>query len=242
VAVFRGTGLAGEVSDADPHREGSPIPAARALAGGPGAEKTARVVNAFVRRAAETLAPERPANAALVRGLSARPHFPGYRERFKLRAAAIAAYPMYRGVAQLAGMSVHPVGEAPADAFAMAKRLWAEHDFFFIHAKATDMAGEDGSFDAKVAATEAVDADLPRLLELAPDVVCVTGDHSTPVAVRGHSWHPVPVLVHGRHAGADREPRFHERAARGGSLGVLSSRDLMAVLLANAGRLDKYGA
>jgi 2,3-bisphosphoglycerate-independent phosphoglycerate mutase len=240
--VFRGPGLAGEVSDADPHKEGKPIPAAHATAPGPGSEKTARIVNAFIARARELLASEQPANAALVRGLSERPTLPGHRERYKLRAAAIAAYPMYRGVAQLAGMSLFPVGEAPENAFDTARREWAAFDFFFIHMKATDMAGEDGSFDAKVAAIEAVDRALPRLLELAPDVLCVTGDHSTPVPMRGHSWHPVPAMIAGPWAGADRFDRFHERHARAGSLGTLASKDLMAVLLANAGRLDKFGA
>lgn len=242
VAVLRGPGLAGAVADADPHREGAPIPAARPLVPGPAAEKTARIVDAFVARAAEVLAGERPANAALMRGLSERPALPGFRERFGLRAAAIAAYPMYRGVAQLAGMGLFAVGEKPEDAFEAAARVWDEHDFFFLHVKATDMAGEDGSFEAKAAAIEAVDRALPRLLERAPDVLCVTGDHSTPVAVAGHSWHPVPVLVHAPHAGADGAPRFHEREARAGSLGTFASKDLMAVLLANAGRLDKYGA
>jgi 2,3-bisphosphoglycerate-independent phosphoglycerate mutase len=240
VALLRGPGLAGEVSDADPHKEGKPIPAAQALA--PAAEKTARVVNEFIRSAREALKQEHPANAALVRGLSERPNLPGYRERFRLRAAAIAAYPMYRGVAQLAGMDVFPVGEAVEEAFAQAARVWDEHDFFFIHVKGTDMAGEDGNFDAKVATIEAVDAALPSLLGLGPDVLCVTGDHSTPVLVRGHSWHPVPVLISGGWCGADQAPRFHEKTARAGSLGVVESRHLMALLLGNAGRLDKFGA
>jgi 2,3-bisphosphoglycerate-independent phosphoglycerate mutase len=242
VAVFRGGGLSGEVSDADPHREGKPIPAAAALSPGPAAEKTARVVNGFVDRVRETLKGEHPANAALVRGLSARPHFPGYSERYKLRAAALAAYPMYRGVAQLAGMDVLRAGETTADAFAAARAHWEEYDFFFIHAKATDMAGEDGDFAAKVAAIEEVDRALPDLFGLNPDVLCVTGDHSTPVLVKGHSWHPVPTLVLSAWAGADRAPRFYEKAARVGSLGTLASKDLMPILLANAGRLDKYGA
>jgi 2,3-bisphosphoglycerate-independent phosphoglycerate mutase len=189
------------------------------------------------------LTTESPANAALARGLSARPHFPGYAERFKLRAAAIAAYPMYRGVAELAGMERFvPDGEGAAEAIATAKAHWRNFDYFFLHVKGTDMAGEDGNFDAKVAVIEAFDAALPRLLALEPDVLCITGDHSTPVAMKGHSWHPVPVLVHARHCFADGFPRFHEKAARGGSLGTLASRDLIAVMLANAGRLDKYGA
>lgn len=242
VAVLRGSGLAGEVSDADPHREGKPVPEAHALAASRAAEKTARVVNAFVARAREALAREHPANGVLLRGLSARPGFPGYRERFKLRAAAIAAYPMYRGVAELAGMEVFPVGETPAEAFAAAAKRWRDFDYFFIHVKGTDMAGEDGDFGAKVQAIETVDRALPALLALEPDVLCITGDHSTPVPARAHSWHPVPALVKAPLCGADGAPRFHERAARAGSLGLLEAQDLIAVLLANAGRLDKYGA
>jgi 2,3-bisphosphoglycerate-independent phosphoglycerate mutase len=243
VAVFRGPGLGGDVSDADPHKEGKPIPAARPLAPDAANEKTARIANQFVRRAAEVMQGEHPANAVLARGLSARPRLPGYPERYQLRAAAIAAYPMYRGVAQLAGMDVKtPTGETAADAFALVRDVWAQHDFFFIHVKGTDMAGEDGNFDAKVAVIEQTDAALPALLSLVPDVLCVTGDHSTPVPMKGHSWHPVPAMIHGRFSFADGYPRFHEKACRVGTIGTLASKDLMTVLLANAGRLDKYGA
>jgi 2,3-bisphosphoglycerate-independent phosphoglycerate mutase len=242
VAVLRGPGLAGEASDADPHREGKAVPPSHALAATPGAEKTARIVNAFVARAREVLRGEHPANGVLLRGLSARPSFPGYRERWKLRAAAIAAYPMYRGVAELAGMEVFPVGEAPADAFAKAAARWRDFDYFFIHVKGTDMAGEDGNFAAKVEVVESVDRALPALLALSPDVLCITGDHSTPVPAKAHTWHPVPALIRAPLCGADGASRFHERSARTGSLGLLPSRDLIALLLANAGRLDKYGA
>jgi 2,3-bisphosphoglycerate-independent phosphoglycerate mutase len=242
VAVLRGPGLAGDASDADPHREGKAVPPSHALAATPGAEKTARIVNAFVARAREVLRGEHPANGVLLRGLSARPSFPGYRERWKLRAAAIAAYPMYRGVAELAGMEVFPVGEAPADAFAKAAARWRDFDYFFIHVKGTDMAGEDGNFAAKVEVVESVDRALPALLALAPDVLCITGDHSTPVPAKAHTWHPVPALIRAPLCGADGASRFHERSARTGSLGLLPSRDLIALLLANAGRLDKYGA
>jgi 2,3-bisphosphoglycerate-independent phosphoglycerate mutase len=242
VAVLRGPGLGGEVSDADPHKEGKVIPPSHALVAGAANEKTARVVNGFLRRAAEALSGAVPANAALLRGLSARPHLPGYAERFRLRACAIAAYPMYRGVAQLAGMTVLPTGEAPGDAFDTAREKWADFDYFFIHVKGTDMAGEDGDFDAKVRVIEQVDAALPALLALRPDVLCITGDHSTPVPVKGHSWHPVPALVRAPFCFADGATRFHEKNCRSGSMNVLASKDLIAVLLANAGRLDKYGA
>ncbi len=242
VAVLRGPGLSGAVSDADPHKEGKKIPASHALEPGAGNDKAARIVNAFIQRAADVLHDEHPANAALMRGLSERPSFPGYRERFKLRAAAIAAYPMYRGVASLAGMDLFVPGDSPADLFESAAQRWASHDYLFLHVKGTDMAGEDGDFDAKVAVIEAVDAALPKLMALQPDVLCVTGDHSTPVPMKGHSWHPIPALVHSSVCFADGFPRFHEKACRAGSLGTLASKDLIAVLLANAGRLDKYGA
>ncbi len=242
VAVMRGPGLGGAVSDADPHKEGKPIPAAHALEPGAGNDKAARIANAFVQRAAQVLKAERPANAVLMRGLAERPRYASYLDRFKLRAAAIAAYPMYRGVASLAGMDLFVPGDTPAEAFAMAQREWATHDYLFIHIKGTDMAGEDGDFAGKVAVIEAVDAALPALLALQPDVLCITGDHSTPVPMKGHSWHPVPALVRSAVCFADGYPRFHEKACRAGSLGDLASKDLIAVLLANAGRLDKYGA
>jgi 2,3-bisphosphoglycerate-independent phosphoglycerate mutase len=242
VAVLRGPGLGGEVSDADPHKEGKPIPEAKPLATGPTHARTAAIANRFLAQVAKTLAAERPANAALLRGLSERPSYPGYRERFRLRAAAVANYPMYRGVASLAGMEAMTPGERPEDAFAMAAARWDDFDYFFIHVKGTDMAGEDGDFDAKVAVIEAVDRALPTLLARRPDVLCVTGDHSTPVMMKGHSWHPVPVLIHAPHAFADGFPRFHEKLARMGHLGTLASKDLIGVLLAHAGRLDKYGA
>jgi 2,3-bisphosphoglycerate-independent phosphoglycerate mutase len=241
VALLRGPGLADSVHDADPHHEGAPIPSAKALR--PEAAKTSRVVDALIAKAAEVLKDEHPANGILMRGLSARPTLPGFRERFGLRAAAIAAYPMYRGVAQLAGMTVAEVkGETAGDAFRVAAARWSEFDFFFVHFKPTDMAGEDGNFDAKVRAIESVDRDLPALMSLAPDVLCVTGDHSTPVLVKQHSWHPVPAMILARWCGADGAPRFHEKAARAGSVGTIESRHLMPLLLANAGRLDKFGA
>ena len=242
VALFRGPGLGGEASDADPHKEGKPIPASHALSGAAAGEKTARVANAFVARARQVLAQDHPANAAMLRGLSERPSIPGFRQRFKLRAAAVAGYPMYRGLGQLAGMDVLPTGETPAEAFATARQHWASYDFFFIHVKGTDMAGEDGDFDKKRACIEEVDRALPDLLALQPTVLCMTGDHSTPAPMKGHSWHPVPALIVALHCGADREPRFHEKSARGGSLGTMASKDLMPLLLANAGRLDKFGA
>ena len=243
VAVLRGPGLGGEVSDADPHKEGKVIPAAHALVAGAANDKTAAVINAFVKQAGEVLRQEHPANAIVARGFSARPHFPSYRDRFKLRAAAIAAYPMYRGVAELAGMDRFvPTGDACGDAITVAQTQWKDHDYFFLHVKGTDMAGEDGDFDAKVAVIESVDAALPRLMALQPDVLCVTGDHSTPVLMKGHSWHPIPVLVHGKWCFADGFERFHEKNCRTGGLGTLASKDLIGVLLANAGRLDKYGA
>ena len=225
VAVLRGPGLGGHVSDADPHKEGKRVPLARPLESGASHEKTARIVNAFVAKATALLSGESPANGLLLRGLSERPSYASYRERFKLRAVAIAAYPMYRGVASLAGMDLAvPAGESAEDAFATAAREWAAHDYLFLHLKGTDMAGEDGNFDAKVAVIEQVDAAMPRLLELSPDVLCITGDHSTPVSMKGHSWHPVPALVRSAVCFADGHPASTRRPAGPDRSGRLPAR------------------
>jgi 2,3-bisphosphoglycerate-independent phosphoglycerate mutase len=188
------------------------------------------------------LAGHAPANGILLRGISSRPNVLPFTERFGLRAAAIASYPMYRGLAQLVGMDKIPTGDTPGSEFADYVRIKKDYDFAFIHIKGTDMAGEDGDFDAKVRAIEGVDSALPALLDAAPGVLAITGDHATPVSYRAHGWQPVPVLVHGARSGCDRLERFTERSALLGSLGTVPSHALMPILLATAGRLGKYGA
>lgn len=240
VLVLRGSGLAGRLSETDPQVLGKPPLPVRAL--DPGSEGTASLVNAFVDEGRRLLADAAPANMVLLRGFDQLPSLPRFPEVFRLRAAAIAAYPMYRGLARLVGMDVPKTGSTFADEVATLREQWAAHDFFFLHYKDTDKAGEDGDFDAKVAALERLDAFVPEILALHPDVLVVTGDHATPSILAAHGWQPVPVVISGAHCGTDPVAAFTERACAAGALGILPAQHLMPLIMANALRLTKFGA
>ncbi|MCE7982946.1 MAG: 2,3-bisphosphoglycerate-independent phosphoglycerate mutase [Caldilinea sp. CFX5] len=239
--VLRGEELSAAVSDTDPQQTGvKPLPP-QALA--PAAERTANLVQQFLAQAQRRLADQHPANMVLLRGFAQRPDWPTFPTSFGLSAAAIAAYPMYRGVAKLVGMTPLPTGETVADAFTVLAEHWHDFDFFFVHIKKTDSAGEDGDFERKVAVIEAVDEQIPHLLGLQPDVLLVTGDHSTPAILGQHSWHPVPVLLWSKYCRPDRVEIFSERDCTLGALGPrFPTADLMPLALANALRLTKFGA
>lgn len=237
--VFRGEGLSDGVSDSDPQVTGVPP---KALVAAPGSERTVEVANAFLDRAAELLAAESPANMVLIRGFGRYPELAQMDEVYGLKALGIAGYPMYRGVAGAVGMDVVEVGwDLESECTALAEH-YADYDFFYMHVKKTDSAGEDGNFDLKVQLLEELDAYIPRLLALEPDVLIVTGDHSTPAIMGSHSWHPVPTAIAGKWALADQASQFSERGCAAGSLGVIPSTSLMALALAHARRLDKFGA
>lgn len=241
VVILRGPGLSEHVSDTDPQVTGRPPLPARALA--PEAEATADLINRFIAEVNRALAGEPRANTILVRGFGRLPAIPSFNELYRLRAAVLAVYPMYRGLAKLVGMTELPAGKSFSDQVAAVKQAWNDFDFFFIHVKGTDAAGEDGDFDRKVREIEAVDGLLPELLALNPDVLVVTGDHSTPAALKGHSWHPVPVLLASRWARPNPwVDGFGETACLRGTLGHLRSRDLIGLMLAHAQRLKKFGA
>lgn len=240
VLILRGPGLSGRLSETDPQALGKVPPPAVALA--PDAERTAELVNRFIGEARDLLADASPANMLLLRGFDQLPTLPTVSETFGLRAAAIAVYPMYRGLARLAGMEVLKTGTTFAEEVATLAAHREGYDFFFLHYKETDKAGEDGDFDGKVRALEALDAQVPAILATRPDVLAVTGDHSSPAILKGHSWHPVPLLIHGPYASPDGVRTFTERACAGGSLGVIPSHHLMPLLLAHALRLTKFGA
>ncbi|AEV16842.1 MAG: 2,3-bisphosphoglycerate-independent phosphoglycerate mutase [Thermus sp.] len=243
LVILRGEGLGEKVTDTDPQRVG--LPPLRAEALDPASEKTARVVNLLSERIREVLKDEPRLNGALFRGASGRPRFPSVAEVFGLRAAAIASYPMYKGLAALVGMEVLPVegeGDAHEGKLNALREHWERYDFFYLHFKKTDAKGEDGDFWGKVKEIERFDALLPELLALEPGVLALTGDHSTPAALRGHSWHPVPLLLQAPYLRKDEARRFTEAEALRGSLGHLRGVELMPLLLAHAGRLLKYGA
>ena len=238
--VLRGTGLDPRLSDTDPQATGVPPRPALALVGQ--AERTATVVAEVERQVRSLLATHPRANCILLRGFETRRQFPSLQRRHGLTPGAVAVYPMYRGIARLIGMEVLGTPEDLEDQMELLDNRWSELDFFFFHHKAPDTAGEDGDFDAKVAAIEAFDAVVPRLVELGPDVLAVTGDHATPSHMAAHSWHPVPVALWGEHTGRDEVGRFGERWCPTGLLGRRRSTELMPILLAAAGRLAKYGA
>jgi 2,3-bisphosphoglycerate-independent phosphoglycerate mutase len=242
--VMRGSGLGSSVTGSDPLKNGLPPQAMRAL--NPDSKKTVRLVNQFVeqgRKLLEEYTPKQAANMILLRGFDNYPHLPAFPEIFGLRAAAITINPTYRGIAKLVGMQVLQVeGGAVADEFTVLEKNWEQFDFFYLHVKNTDIAGEDGDFARKVSVIEEVDGLMPRLMALKPDVIIVSGDHSTPAVLKGHSWHPVPTLLYGRYVRADGTPEFGERACGRGSLGILPAKDIMPIALANAGRMEKYSS
>jgi 2,3-bisphosphoglycerate-independent phosphoglycerate mutase len=188
------------------------------------------------------LAKKKPANAFLMRGIAHQPAIPTFQERYKLSAACIAVYPMYKGLAQLVGMKKLEGAQTIAEQFQLYLREYDQHQYFFIHYKPTDMFGEDGDFEGKKRAIEEFDAALPILLQRRPDVLAITGDHSTPCALRGHSWHPQPVLLTSQFSGSDKLDRFTETGANLGSLGVFEAKYLMRLMQANARMFDKFGA
>lgn len=238
--VFRGEGLSDNLTDTDPLQVGQPIEKAIPLDAT--ADHTAEVVNAFSDEALRVLANHHPANALVMRGFAKHPSIPTFQELYKLTPAAIAAYPMYRGVARLVGMEAVPTGNSIADEVRVLQDVYDRFDFFFVHIKYADTAGEDGDFARKVAVLEEVDAHLPEIRKLNPDVLVVAGDHSTPAALRSHSWHPVPFMLHARNCIPDRLPRFDERTARTGSLGRFPAAEAMTLMLGHAGKLGRFGA
>lgn len=240
VIVLRGEGLAGGLNDTDPQATG--VPPLPVLAETRDQDKTAELLQAFLGAAGEILKGEEAANAMTLRGIAMLEPIPGVAERFGLKAAAIAGYPMYRGVAGLVGMDVLPPAEGPDEVEEALRGAYADHDFCFVHFKKTDSTGEDGDFDAKVAATEALDEVAGRVAAMEPDVLMITGDHSTPSAMAMHSWHPVPVLLRAKHARVDATTAFGETQCGSGSLGTVRAVDLMPLMLAHAGRLTKFGA
>jgi len=240
VLVLRGEGLEPALSETDPQVVGKPPLPVHPLK--PEAARTAELVNQFIEQARRILADAHPANMVLLRGFAKYPSLPQMGDIYGLRAAAIAAYPMYRGLAKLVGMTALPAGSTLDDEFSALERGWADYDFFYLHVKKTDSSGEDGNFEQKVQIIEEVDRLMPRLVALKPDVVVITGDHSTPAVLKGHSWHPVPLLLWARTCRPDLAESFGERACTKGSLGRFPAVDIMPLALAHALRLTKFGA
>jgi 2,3-bisphosphoglycerate-independent phosphoglycerate mutase len=241
VVIFRTDGLSGSLADTDPQRTGlEPLPV-EPTDDSKEAENSAEIANDFIKQANEILKDEHPANTVLLRGFDTHPGLPSFDEAYKLRAAAIASYPMYKGLARLAKMDLLQEGEGISGEFDTLEQSWNNHDFFFVHIKPTDAAGEDGDFERKAKVIEEVDALIPRLLELAPDALAITGDHATPARMKSHSFHGVPFLLHSEYTLPTAES-FGERTCAGGSLGVFPGEEIMGLLMGHALKLNRYGA
>jgi 2,3-bisphosphoglycerate-independent phosphoglycerate mutase len=239
--VLRGEGLSGNLQDTDPQEIGVVPLKPRGFS--TKEDRTVSIVNDFLDQAKKFLADSHPANMVLLRGFSQKPDWPTYEEAFGIKSAAIAAYPMYRGLARLLGMELLETGKTIQDEFTTLEKNWNDFDFFFIHIKPTDSSGEDGDFDRKLKVIEEVDKEIPRLLELKPDVVLITGDHSTPSKMKKHSWHPVPTIIWSELCRPDNVKSFGERACISGGLGPrIPAVNLIPIALANAYRLEKFGA
>jgi 2,3-bisphosphoglycerate-independent phosphoglycerate mutase len=240
--VFRGEGLYSDLNETDPQRTGvEPLPVVARTAE---AEHTAELFNQWVTEAKKILGDQTKANCLTLRGFATDPRLATFKDRYNLRAACVAVYPMYKGVSSLVGMDIIEVqGETPADEFDAVERAWNDYDFFFVHIKKTDSYGEDGNFDGKVHVIESVDEALPGLLKLNPDVLVITGDHSTPCKLKAHSWHPVPFLLSAPNTvRPDDQTSFGERACARGGLGTVKSLEAMPLAMAHALRMTKFGA
>ncbi len=240
VVVFRGDDLGDGVNDTDPQALNvPPLPAKGADAA---SQRTAEFVNLFVAQAAKVLQDEAPTNQVTLRGFARHPKIASMQDVYGLRAAAIAVYPMYKGLARLVGMDVLDAGSSLSDQIVTLRKVWDKYDFFFLHYKYTDSTGEDGNFPAKVQMIERLDEAVPEIMALKPDVVIVTGDHSTPSKMKSHSWHPVPTLIWAKNARTDAVTEFTESACLRGGLGQFQAMHLMLLAMAHAGRLGKFGA
>ena len=243
VIIFRGKNLEGPLTDSDPNREGLRIAAVKPQnAKSTKQQKAAKLVGDFYKAALPLLKGKLPANGFLMRGIAHQPEIPTFAERYQLRAAALAVYPMYKGLAQLVGMKKIEGPQTIREQFERYAAEYSNYDYFFIHYKYTDKHGEDGNCEGKKKAIEELDAALPVLLQKKPEVLAITGDHSTPCAMKGHSWHPQPVLLHSAFSGSDKLDRFTETGANAGSLGVFDAKYLSRLMQANAKMFDKFGA
>lgn len=243
VVVFKGEDLSDQLNDSDPGKDGlAPEPVAPHDEEDAKARRMAHIANEFIRQAREILSDLAPTNTILMRGFAHPTYIDTMQEVYKLKSGAIATYPDYLGVSRMVGMDILETGSEIADELETLEQYYADYDFIFFHVKKADSAGEDGDFHRKVQLIEEVDAFIPRITRLQPDVLVVTGDHSTPATFKAHSWHPVPLILSGKWCRRDPISAFSEIECARGLLGRFPATEVMALALAHAERLSKFGA
>ncbi|MEW6162331.1 MAG: 2,3-bisphosphoglycerate-independent phosphoglycerate mutase [Nitrospirota bacterium] len=228
------------IKDTDPQKEGNPPISVTPET--PQAKGIAKIVEKLISLISETIKNERKANFILLRGFSQVPDIPNFEEVYGLKPLAVATYPMYRGLAKLIGIDAPAITGDIEEEIDFLKKNYNGYDFFFLHVKKIDSYGEDGNFEGKTSKIEEFDKALPEILGLNPDVLIITGDHSTPSVLKSHSWHPVPLLLRSPYVLGNICKAFTERECIKGELGIFPTVNLMPLALANAGRLKKFGA
>jgi 2,3-bisphosphoglycerate-independent phosphoglycerate mutase len=240
VVVLRGDNLGDHVNDTDPQAVN--VAPLHAVGEDANSQNTARAINTFILEAAKLLKNDAPTNMITLRGFARLPKISSMQDIYGLRSACIAVYPMYKGLARLVSMDVLDAGKSLADQIETLRKAWTTYDFFFLHYKYTDSTGEDGNFAGKVEKIELLDLEIPRIRALNPDVLVVTGDHSTPSKLKSHSWHPVPVVLWAKTCRPDPVTEFGESQCLRGGLGQFQAMYLLPLAMAHALRLAKYGA
>ncbi len=238
--VLRGKDLTDNLGDTDPQETGVPplAPDRKPY----GSSRTADIVKNLLDQIKEILDDEEKANFLLTRGFAQQPEWPSFAERYQVKPAAVAGYPMYKGISRLLGIEIFSEAKEAEQICKDVVRALQDHTFVFGHYKYTDKTGEDGDLDEKVKVIEDMDKALPDLIGADPDVLIITGDHSTPPSLESHSWHPVPVLMKAPYLRGDSGDQFDEVSCRNGELGTFYARELMPLALAHSGKLQKYGA
>ncbi len=240
VVVLRGTGLSTKLGESDPEKEGlrpRPITALTWRA-----ERTSEVINEFLKKATELIKDEEKANYILLRGYAKPPDLEPINDRYWVRAACVAVYPAYKGLARILGMDVLDCGDTWESELNAVEQNLDRYDFFFLHLKELDKLGEDGNFARKVEQLGKLDSLVPRITKMGFDVIVITGDHSTPAVLKAHSWHPNPFLLWSPWVRREGKAEFTERGCARGQLGRMSALEVMPLVLANARKLAKFGA
>ena len=238
VLVLSGSDLNTDITPTDPLLNNLPIN--QASSNSPQSRKTATIINKFTQLSLDILKNETLANGIILRGFSQNLSVPKISDVYHINPIGISLYPAYRGIATMLGMKVTNQGVDFSDLIKIVRNNFNDFNFFYLHYKDTDSAGEDGDFDKKVFSLEKLDTFIPELRSIGFDVFTITGDHSTPSILSSHSWHPVPILINSNIPTSDESIHFTELECKNGDIGRIHATDIMPLTLAYAKKLIKF--